>query len=120
MDWFFAAIALPGLLAMYFMFVRPTLAAMPALKGFYAEADSFWQKVWAVCGKSITMAWSYGLMVIGGIFNQLDNIATTLGDPSFKQQVADVLHADPKALGYFAMLVSAVTIAARLRSLAKA
>jgi hypothetical protein len=117
MIWLF--LVAPGLLAAYLMFIRPALEAMPTLKGFYAEADSFWKKVWAVCGQSITMAWSYALMVIGGVFNQLDNIATTLGDPNFKQQVADVLHADPKALGYFAMVVSAVTIAARLRSLAK-
>lgn len=119
MDWFIVALVLPGFMAAYFMFVRPMLSALPQLKGFYAEADSFWQKAWAVCGKSITMAWSYALMVVGGLFNQLDNIATTLGDPNFKQQVADFLHADPKALGYFAMTVSAVTIAARLRSLAK-
>lgn len=115
-----AILVLPGLFALYFMFLRPRLAAYPALKDFYAEADTFWQKVWAVCGKSITMAWSYALMIIGGVFNQLDNIATTLGDPNFKQQVTEFLHADPKALGYFAMVVSAVTIAARLRSLAKA
>lgn len=120
MDWFVVALVLPGFVAAYFMFIRPALSALPAFKTFYAEADGFWQKAWAVCGKSITMVWSWALMVIGGVFNQLDNIASTLGDPSFKQQVADVLHADPKALGYFAMVVSAVTIAARLRSLAKA
>lgn len=114
------ALILPGLLAAYFIFLRPVLKAMPALKGFYAEADGFWAKAWVVCGKSITMAWSYFLMAAGGLLNQVDNIATTLGDPNFKQQVAEVLRADPKMLGYFAMVVSAVTIAARLRSIAKA
>ena len=58
-------------------------------------------------------------MIVGGLLNQLDNIAVTFGDPKFKQQVSDFLHADPKMLGYFAMFVSAVTIAARLRSLGK-
>jgi len=119
MDWFVVALTLPGFMAAYFMFVRPMLAAIPSFKAFYTEADSFWQKVWAVCGRSVTMAWSYFLGVVGGLLNQLDNIASTLGDPNFKQQVTDFLHADPKALGYFAMTVSAVTIAARLRSIAK-
>lgn len=109
----------PGIVAAYFMFLRPALRAMPAFKTFYAEADSVWQKIWAVCGKSVTMAWSYVLALFGGVWSQIDTIATTLGDPNFKQQVTDLIGADPKALGYFAMTVSAVTIAARLRSLAK-
>jgi hypothetical protein len=120
MDWFVVALVLPGFVAAYFMFIRPVLSAMPTLKGFYAEADGFWQKVWAVCGKSLTNLWSGVLAIVGGVFSQLDNIATTLGDPNFKQQVTDLIGADPKALGYFAMVVSAVTIAARLRSIAKA
>lgn len=110
----------PGLIAAYLLFLRPRLAAYPAFVEFYKQADSFWQKVWAVCGKSMTMAWSYLLMGIGALLNQLDSIAATMGDPNFKQQVADFLHSDPKYLGYFAMLVSAVTIAARLRSIGKA
>lgn len=111
---------LPGIVAAYFMFLRPVLKALPAFTKFYAEAETIEQKLWAVCGKSLTMAWSYLLGFIGGLLNQLDSIATTLGDPNFKQQVIDFLHADPKALGYFAMAVSAVTIASRLRSIAKA
>lgn len=112
------ALILPGALAFYCMFLRKELSAFPAFKAFYAKADGFWAKVWAVCGKSVTMAWSYMLMAIGGLFNQLDGIAATLGDPNFKQQVQDFLHADPKYLGYFAMVVSAVTIAARLKGIA--
>lgn len=117
---FYWFLILPGVLAAYMIFIRPILRAMPALKGFYSEADGFWAKAWAVSGKSITMVWSYALMAIGGLLNQLDTIASTFGDPNFKQQVGDLLHADPKALGYFAMVVSAVTIAARLRSITKA
>jgi len=109
----------PGLLAFYFMFLRKELSAFPAFKDFYAKADGVWAKVWAVCGKSLTMAWGYALMVIGGLINQLDTIAATFGDPNFKQQVTDFLHADPKYLGYFTMMVSAVTIAARLKGLAQ-
>lgn len=110
---------IPGVIVLYVFFIRPLLEKMPQLKKFYTEADTFWGKVWAVCGKSVTMAWGYFLMVAGLAFNQLDNIAATLGDPNFKAQVADFLHSDPKYLGYFAMLVSGVTIASRLRSLAK-
>ena len=114
-----AVLVLPGLVAVYLMFLRPRLAAYPAFKDFYAEADGFWAKVWALCGKSLTIAWSYVLGVAGFLFNQLDTIATTLGDPNFKQQVADLLHSDPKYLGYFMMVVSAFTIASRLRSIGK-
>lgn len=109
----------PGLAVLYVMFLRKELSALPALKKFYAEADGFWAKAWAICGKSLTLAWSYLLGVIGGLLNQLDTIAATLGDPNFKQQVTDFLHADPKYLGYFAMVVSGFTIAARLKSIAK-
>lgn len=107
----------PGLLAFYCLFLRKELSAMPAFKKFYTEADGFWAKVWAICGRSLTMAWSYILMGIGTLLNQLDGIAATLGDPNFKQQVTDFLHADPKYLGYFAMMVSGFTIAARLKSI---
>ena len=114
-----AILVMPGLIAVYLMFLRPRLAAYPAFRAFYAEADGFWAKVWALCGKSLTMAWSYVLGGIGLLFNQLDGIAATLGDPNFKQQVADLLHSDPKYLGYFMMVVSAFTIASRLRSIGK-
>lgn len=114
-----AIFIVPGLLAIYFMFLRPRLSAYPAFVKFFAEADGFWAKVWALCGKSLTMAWSYLLGAIGGLLNNLDNIASTLGDPNFKQQVSDFLHSDPKYLGYFFMLVSAFTIASRLKGIAK-
>jgi hypothetical protein len=110
---------LPGLIAAYLILLRPVLKAMPALKTFYEEADGFWAKAWAVCGNSLTMVWSYFVLAAGALLNQVDNIAATLGDPNFKQQVAQLIGTDPKALGYFAMTVSAVTIAARLRSIAK-
>jgi hypothetical protein len=114
-----AMLIIPGLLAAYFLLVRPLLRKLPAFQKFYAEADGFWQSVWAVCGKSITMAWSYMLIGAGALLSQLDSIAATLGDPNFKAQVADFLHSDPKYLGYFAMMVSAVTIASRLRSIGR-
>jgi hypothetical protein len=120
MSWLWFILIAPGLFAAYFMFVRPVLKAIPAFKNFYAEAETIEQKFWAICGKSLTMAWSYFLGVAGGILNQIDSIAATLGDPNFKEQFIRLVNADPKALGYFMMAVSAVTIAARLRSIAKA
>lgn len=115
----YSFLILPGLVAVYVMFLRHILSGVPALSKFYAEANGFWAKAWALCGKSITMGWSYFLMAIGALLNNLDGIATTMGDPHFKQQVADFLHSDPVYLGYFAMAVSGVTIAARLRSIVK-
>lgn len=117
--WWTIALVTPGLIAAYLLFLRPRLAAYPAFTKFYSEATGFWAKVWALCGKSVTLAWSYLLLGIGAALDQLDGIAATLGDPNFKAQVTEFLHADPKYLGYFAMLVSAVTIASRLKSLGK-
>ncbi|WKA31615.1 hypothetical protein [Bradyrhizobium roseum] len=117
--WSFVLIV-PGLVVAYLMFVRPVLRAVPAFRSFYAEADSVWQKVWAVCGKSLTVAWSYLVLAASTVLSQIDLLAATLGDPNFKEQVTGVIGTDPKVLGYFAMVVSTVTIAARLRSIGKA
>lgn len=110
---------IPGLLAAYFIFLRPVLHAIPALKKFYAEADGFWAKVWALCGKSITMAWSYSLIGVGALMQWIEPIAAALGDPDIKAQVTNALQSDPKILGYVAIAISIITIAARLRSIAK-
>lgn len=110
---------LPGLFAAYFIFLRPVLKAIPALKQFYTEADGFWAKVWAVCGQSVTMAWGYFLAGIGFVMQWIEPLASALGDPDIKQQVTDTLQADPKILGYVLMGISGVTLAARLRSISK-
>lgn len=114
--WF---LILPGLIAAYLIFLRPALKAMPALKGFYEQADGFWAKVWALCGRSTTILWS--LIVAGGAkaFDSVDPLAALLGAPDFKNQVMTLLKDNPEYLGYFAMVVSGITIAARLRSIAK-
>lgn len=112
-------LVLPGMLCAYFFFIRPMLSAIPAFKDFYAEADGFWQTAWAVCGKSITMLWGYVLAGVGFIMQAIDPIATALGDPDIKTQVTDALGANPKLLGYVLMGISAVTLAARLRSISK-
>lgn len=113
------ALTLPGLIVAYALFLRPFLAALPQLKTFYAEADGFWAKVWAVCAKDVMLAFSYLVQAVGWLLQWADPIASFLGDPDFKTQVTDTLQANPKILGYVLMGISAVTIAARLRSFAK-
>lgn len=109
----------PGLVAAYVVFARPVLKALPALKGFYAEADTFWGKVWALSGRSATVAWSFVVAASSVAFDYVDPLAALLGAPDFKNQVMTLLKDNPQYLGYFAMLVSGITIAARLRSIAK-
>jgi hypothetical protein len=103
---------LPGLIAAYFLFFRSILKAIPALKGFYSEADGFWAKVWAVCGNSVTMLWGYFLAAAGAL-------SAALGDPAIMAQIGGALKDHPEYLGYVLMGVSAVTIATRLRSIGK-
>ena len=110
---------LPGLIVGYALFLRPVLRALPQLKDFYAEADGFWAKAWAVCGRSVTIVWGIVLQLLGQGLQWIDPIANMLGDPELRTQITDTLQTNPKVLGYVLMVISAVTIAARLRSLAK-
>lgn len=109
----------PGLIVAYWLFVRPALKSVPAFKQFYAEADTFWAKVWAVCGKSVTLAFAYFVQFVGWALQLIDPIASALGDPDLRYQITETLQANPKILGYVLMAISAVTVAARLRSIAK-
>lgn len=117
MNWL--ALTVPGLLvAVYLLVLRPVLHALPQLKTFYAEADGFWEKVWALNWNSLTIAWSYFMAAVGFGLDWLEPVASALGDPDFKAQLADMLQAEPKTLGWVLMGISAVNIAARLRSFA--
>lgn len=118
MLWFILIV--PGLLAAYFIFLRPVLHALPALKSFYDEADGFWAKVSALGWHSATVAWSYFIALLGLGLSWIEPIAAALGDPDIKAQVTDTLQTNPKILAYVLMGISAVTLAARLRSFAKA
>lgn len=110
---------IPGIIAAYVIFARPVLRALPALKAFYAEADTFWGKVWALFGRSATVVWSFAVAGASMAFDYVDPLAALLGAPDFKAQVMALLKDNPQYLGYFAMLVSGITIIARLRSIAK-
>jgi len=110
----------PGLAFAYAFLLRPVLHKIPALKAFYDEADGFWAKVWALCGKSITMAWGYLLAAGGTVFALLDQIAAFAGDPTLGEQVKTALQTHPEYIGYFTIAVSVLTIFARMRTIGKA
>jgi len=114
----YAALILPGAIVTYWLFVRPFLRALPQLKHFYEVADGFWEKAWALCGNSLVIAWMYIVQLVGQLFSWIDPIATFLGDPDFRAQMTEMLGANPKVLGFVLMAISALTIVARLRSIA--
>lgn len=109
----------PGLLAAYFIFLRPVLKAVPAFKQFYADADGFWAKAKALGGNSLTIAWSYFMIAVGFVSQWIEPLGNMVGDPELKSQITDTLQTNPKILGYVLMAISAVTIAARVRSITK-
>lgn len=115
----YAALILPGLIVAYALFLRPILHAIPRFQQFFTEADGFWQKVWAVCGKSVTLAFAYFVQAISWLLQWIDPIANFLGDPDLRQQITDTLQTNPKVLGYVLMGISFITIAARVRSFSK-
>jgi hypothetical protein len=116
---FLSILIVPGMIVAYAMVLRPLLHGIPQLQKFYADADGFWAKVWAICGKSVTVAWGYILGGVGSALALVDPVATELGDPGFKDQVSSMLQSNPKVLGYVTIAISVITIAARLRSIAK-
>jgi len=109
----------PSLVVAYVLFVRPVLRALPALKAFYDEADGFWAKVSALGGHSATIAWGYLMTAVGFAATCIEPLGNAVGDPELKNQITSMLQNNPKLLGYFMMAVSAITIAARLRSIGK-
>jgi hypothetical protein len=113
------ALIAPGALVAYWLFVRPVLRALPQLRFFWAIADGFWEKAWALCGNSLTIAFSYFVQAIGWSLQLLDPVASLLGDPDLRAQITETLQANPAVLGCVLMAISAITIAARLRSFAK-
>lgn len=108
----------PGAIVAYWLFLRPFLHALPQLKGFYEKADGFWQTVWALCGNSLVIAWMYVVQGFGQLITWIDPIANLIGDPELRTHITEALGANPKILGYVLMGISAITIAARLRSIA--
>jgi hypothetical protein len=115
----YAVLILPGLIVGYALFLRPIFHAIPRFQQFFTEADGFWEKVWALCGKSVTLAFAYIVQAISWLLQWIDPIANFLGDPDLRQQITDTLQTNPKVLGYVLMGISFITIAARVRSFSK-
>lgn len=115
----FVFVILPGLIAGYALILRPILHRIPPLAAFYEKADGFWAKVWAICGNSLTVAWSYLVGGVGVALTLLDPVANMLGDPDLKTQIAAAFQSNPRALGVAMFVISVVTIAARLRTIAR-
>src|SRR5690242_14508483 len=111
----------PGLACLYALAVRPLLHKITGLQKFYSEADGFWAKVWAVFGKSASVLWGYILGGIGAAFGLIDQIGPVIGDPSLnlKDQVAEALKNHPSLIAWIPVIVSVITIAARVRSMGK-
>lgn len=118
----FAFLITPGLIVLYALVLRPLLRRIPAFAAFYAQADGFWAKVWAMCGNSLTVLWGYVLGGIGAAFSVADHVAAAAGDPNLnlKQQVTDALSNNPQWLGYAVTAISVLTIIARVRSIGRA
>jgi hypothetical protein len=76
-------------------------------------------KLKAVCLHSITIAWAYCLALLAGVMQIAANAADALGDPELKEQIGAAV-GDPKTTGRILLIISIVTIVARLRSLRKA
>jgi hypothetical protein len=111
-----------ALVLFYVFAIRPVLRAMPAFRAFYAEADGFWAKVWALCGRSATVATGYAVAVPSVVLEIIDQLAALLGDPSLnlKQMILDGLQAYPSLVSAAGIAIGVIFIVARLRSIGKA
>ena len=76
-------------------------------------------RIKAACLHSLTIAWGYILAVIGGMMSVIDGIADSLGDPNLKDQI-NAATGDARMAGRILLVISVITILARLRSLRKA
>ncbi len=110
---------IPGLALFYAMILRPLLHKIPQLQYIYTEADGFWEKIWALCGNSLTMMWGYLLGGFGSMLQVMDWLAQIFGDPDLdlKTKVVDALKEHPSIAAYTLMAISGITVASRLRSI---
>jgi hypothetical protein len=78
-----------------------------------------WMRIKSCCLHSLTVAWGYCLAVTGALMQAVDTIADALGDPGLRDQISAAI-GDTKTVGRILLVVSIVTIIARLRSIRKA
>jgi len=76
-------------------------------------------KLKALCLRSLTIAWGYLLALVSVILQLIDAAGDALGDPAIKDQVSAAI-GDPTWAGRVLLIISIVTLAARLRSIRKA
>ncbi|MEW6645362.1 MAG: hypothetical protein AB1586_33035 [Pseudomonadota bacterium] len=77
-----------------------------------------WRKLKGACLHSLTVAWSYVLAIVGAVFQAIDSVADTLGDPTLRDQLTAAI-GDTRTVGRILLGISIVTLVARLRSLRK-
>ncbi len=78
-----------------------------------------WTRIKACCLNSLTVAWSYCLALAGSVMQAVDTIADALGDPALRDQISSAI-GDARTVGRILLVISVLTILARLRSLRKA
>jgi hypothetical protein len=76
-------------------------------------------KLKAFCLHSLTVAWGYVLAMTGAAMTVIDNIGDALGDPNLRDQINNAI-GDTRVAGRVLLVISIITILARLRSLRKA
>lgn len=81
--------------------------------------NTVWNRVSAACFNSLTIAVNYLAGLFGTAMTRIDDLAALVGDQSFSQNVQSIIGTDPKVLGKWLAIASAVTIASRLRSIVK-
>ena len=75
-------------------------------------------KMKAFCLNSLTIAWSYLLAFLGLMLQLVDAAGDVLGDPTIKDQVSAAV-GDPAWAGRVLLVISIITLTARLRSVRK-
>ena len=73
-------------------------------------------KIKAVWMHSMNIAWSYFIAFTGALASIIDDLADALGDPGVKDQISSAI-GDVKTTGRIMLVISIVTIVARLRTL---
>ena len=76
-------------------------------------------KLKAFCLHSLTVAWGYILAMTGAAMTVIDNIGDALGDSNLRDQISNAI-GDTRVAGRVLLVISIITILARLRSLRKA
>ncbi len=72
-----------------------------------------------LCLHSLTIAWSYCLALAGALMTAIGNVSDVFDDPGLKDQISAAV-GDPRTTGRILLVISVVTIIARMRTLRKA